>query len=590
MTFRLKIFLLFASSAIIILLIAILAVNAQFQRFSEQQVQKEFSGISSRFEYFHHIEMDNLISLAVNISDAPRLRGSLATGDRATILQAAEQTNVNYLTDLFWVIQLDGTIVAKVDAPQDSGQVMNNLPVVQDVMKGFDSGDIWLMDNMLYQVSAVSIVSGDEQQGILLIGNDFDEGISNKFIRLTGLDIAFFNEESLISTSLPDTMEAKLKNVLDGLSVNQTFQEMDMPRIPDISDDTGSTEYPVQRFSLANIPYAGSFFSVVNVNGDELATGMIFRSLLQETQLLSRIQSTLIIVGLIGFTLALLAAYLLTKQITRPVDELVNSAEKLGEGDLETAIIPRANDEIGKLAVAMDETRKSLRATREELIRNEKLSTVGRMASMIIHDFRQPMSAINGYMELMVVDSISTEKRKKFAENITRQSDRMLSMINELLDFARGEIRLSRKTVSLARFLDEITHNFDHECRRNNICIKSDLFWDGEVTIDEGRLQRAVENIIRNAVQAIKTDGNIYLTAAQENGTLRIKIKDDGPGIDPEIRENLFKPFFSHGKSEGTGLGLAVVQRVIKEHGGQITVDSKVGEGTIFTISLPLTS
>lgn len=260
MTFRLKIFLLFASSAIIILLIAILAVNAQFQRFSEQQVQKEFSGISSRFEYFHHIEMDNLISLAVNISDAPRLRGSLATGDRATILQAAEQTNVNYLTDLFWVIQLDGTIVAKVDAPQDSGQVMNNLPVVQDVMKGFDSGDIWLMDNMLYQVSAVSIVSGDEQQGILLIGNDFDEGISNKFIRLTGLDIAFFNEESLISTSLPDTMEAKLKNVLDGLSVNQTFQEMDMPRIPDISDDTGSTEYPVQRFSLANIPYAGFIF------------------------------------------------------------------------------------------------------------------------------------------------------------------------------------------------------------------------------------------------------------------------------------------------------------------------------------------
>jgi signal transduction histidine kinase len=168
-----------------------------------------------------------------------------------------------------------------------------------------------------------------------------------------------------------------------------------------------------------------------------------------------------------------------------------------------------------------------------------------------------------------------------------RQIERMQGMIDEVLDFAKGDFVLQKETISIPYFINEIVENFSHDIKARNITIDAEIEYQGELLFDRNRIERGIENIIRNAVQAMSKNGAITLSVSELEKHVDIKITDDGPGISPEIMESLFEAFVTSGKTGGTGLGLAVAHRVIHEHGGKIAVDSEVRKGTSFTISLP---
>jgi len=229
-----------------------------------------------------------------------------------------------------------------------------------------------------------------------------------------------------------------------------------------------------------------------------------------------------------------------------------------------------------------------LEAAQQQLIESERLSAVGRMANMVIHDIKNPMQGIRMFAEMAADTDLSAEDRREFSETMCREIDRLVGMCQEILDFARGTTRLAAGEVTLDDFVIETVAALAVELEQHHVEVRTDLRHGGALRLDAGRMRRVLLNLCRNAIEAMPDGGALSLTTARtDGGGVRIQVADTGSGIPQEIRDSLFEPFVTHGKDHGTGLGLAIVKKAVEDHGGAVDVETADGEGTTFTLRLP---
>ena len=221
-----------------------------------------------------------------------------------------------------------------------------------------------------------------------------------------------------------------------------------------------------------------------------------------------------------------------------------------------------------------------------ELTRQERLSTVGTMANSILHDLRNPMTIITGCAELVGMKS-EVPAMKEFSRAILGAVSRMEDMIQELLDFARGQSSLQFKRSPAMSVLDDLDVQLVH-LLPVTIHVRRETHCESSILVDAGRFSRVLLNLIKNAVEAMPQGGVITIALTEDAESVCFKISDTGQGIPPELLPRLFEPFATHGKSKGTGLGLAIARSVVEAHRGTISVASKPGLGTTFEIRLPL--
>jgi len=588
MKFRTRLFLIMVAVTALIQAVTMAVVNNRFQTNVATAVGTEFEYAHLRLSRFLTLSLDNLITLTTNISQDPRLRGSIATNDPQTIRHAVNETFQSYGTDLFWLMSPTGDVLVRAEDSISQDNNLRDISVVKDARNGYDSGDIWLYKGKLYQVAVVQVRSADIPVGLLLVGEEFDSHFTQRFASLTGLDLAFIRDGDLLSYSRPPATRNSFLSATSALLATKAFAGKPLPDIPILPQQPDSLSAPFLLFETADEPHAGALFRLSDISHRSLARGIIFRSLAVENERLRRIQESLLIVGLLAILVAFIAAYFVSQRISRPLRRLAEASERLGKGDLESAIRPEGSGEIGALASELEQMRVSLKKAREELIQSERLSTIGRLASTIAHDFRQPLTAIYGFLELLTMPNAKEEHKLSYKEAVFKQFNRMLGMINELLDFARGEIKLKLQPIRLSDFIEEVTQGFERQCEQSGVILEKHIEWDGVLTIDVERLQRGLENIIKNAVQILPPGGRVTVNTTKDDEMARISISDTGPGIPQEILATIFEPFVTHGKVGGTGLGLAVARRVVLQHNGDITVTSQVGYGATFHITLPV--
>jgi signal transduction histidine kinase len=218
--------------------------------------------------------------------------------------------------------------------------------------------------------------------------------------------------------------------------------------------------------------------------------------------------------------------------------------------------------------------------------KSERLTTIGRLLSQVIHDFKTPMTVISGYVQLMV-DAADEEKRAEYAELILKQFDFLTSMQREVLEFARGERNVFIRKVYLKKFFADITRQLGLEMDGRAMELEVDVDNKGVARFDETRVARAIHNLARNAIEAMaESGGRLTLRGHLEGRDLVIVVSDTGHGIPKEIEGRLFQSFVTAGKKGGTGLGLAIVKKIVDEHGGSIEARSS-NRGTTFVIRLP---
>jgi signal transduction histidine kinase len=220
-------------------------------------------------------------------------------------------------------------------------------------------------------------------------------------------------------------------------------------------------------------------------------------------------------------------------------------------------------------------------------IQADRLATVGQMASSIIHDIRGPLAIIRGYAELAVTSTVSTEKRQRLANTITSEVRRLRDMADELQEFSEGAHAVELKSIPLQDVIGEVVDFLDSNFRERGIHIIHHMQYTGRLMLDSPRIKRILHNLAINGADAMPDGGTLMVTATQVAEYVHLEIHDTGSGIPEEIRAHLFEPFVTFGKTHGTGLGLAVVKRIVEEHHGDINVSSST-TGTTFTIRLPL--
>jgi two-component system sensor histidine kinase HydH len=220
---------------------------------------------------------------------------------------------------------------------------------------------------------------------------------------------------------------------------------------------------------------------------------------------------------------------------------------------------------------------------------SERLAAVGRMAAGVAHEVRNPLSSIKGLALLLKGKFSENSNERETAGLLVEQVERMNRTVSELLSFARPA-PLSLQKVSLNEFLNDILRLIDTDARSNNIQTHLELAPDlQDIAADPDRLNQVFINLLLNGVQAMESGGELIVTAknGSDDKTVEIKVHDNGCGISQEHIPQLFYPYFTT-KATGTGIGLAISQKIINDHKGSIKIDSVEGSGTTVTVVLPV--
>lgn len=226
-----------------------------------------------------------------------------------------------------------------------------------------------------------------------------------------------------------------------------------------------------------------------------------------------------------------------------------------------------------------------LRDMERVLRRNERLAALGTLAASVAHEVRNPLAAIAGCAELLEPDV--SEEDKRLIHVIRSESARLADIVTDLLDYARPR-KLERHKIEFGRALIELADSFRADPSNANIDLRVNVPKQPvPVELDIGQITQVLWNLVRNGSEAMDGTGRLDVDLEElDHERVRIRVHDRGTGIAPGDIDRVFEPFFST-KSGGTGIGLALVHRIVEEHGGKIDVKSTLGEGTVFTIDLP---
>ncbi len=224
----------------------------------------------------------------------------------------------------------------------------------------------------------------------------------------------------------------------------------------------------------------------------------------------------------------------------------------------------------------------------QELVNNERLAVIGRMASSIIHDIKNPMTTIKAYAQVLR-KKIGEGEAIQLVDEVIRQIDRLVNMAQEILDFSRGVTSLNFSKIKLGDFLEGVIAFLARDFERNKIEIEKNLEFDDEVEMDVDKMTRVVFNIAHNSRDAMPEGGKFIIKTWREDNFFFMQFTDTGKGMPEEVKKKIFEPFVTYGKKHGTGLGMAITKKIVTEHKGDIFVESELGKGTTITIKLPLT-
>ncbi|MGH7549636.1 MAG: ATP-binding protein [Gemmatimonadota bacterium] len=287
-----------------------------------------------------------------------------------------------------------------------------------------------------------------------------------------------------------------------------------------------------------------------------------------------------ILLTAVAIGLTILVGFLFARSLSRPIGELVRSAERMERGEMSEQVRVDSRDEIGYLGDAMENMRRGI------VRRDRHLRT---MLAGVAHEIRNPLGGIEIFAGLLRDDLPEQDGRRGHLDKIIREVQNLKTIVNEFLVYARPRRPVLEPFV-LREALDDISFLLAGEGQAREVRIEVELADDDlRVYADVDQIKRALVNLVKNAIQASPKGGRVEIEAHEASERIRIVIRDYGPGIPSDRIKQIFDPFFTT-KGAGAGLGLSIVRSIIEENEGEIWVESVPGEKTIFFVVLPAAS
>ena len=324
-----------------------------------------------------------------------------------------------------------------------------------------------------------------------------------------------------------------------------------------------------------------------------LAMGFSLTPVEQEARAIAKRAGLVALLLMLGNSI-LTAVYVET--LIRPILNLHNTISKAEHGDLKARATVRRWDEVGELAAAFNRTMEELERARGreevrrvQLAHTEKMVAVGTLAAGVAHEVNNPLAGILTCLETIRANPGDTEMRERYLDLVQDGIQRIEHTVLNLLDFSRpGAIR--PEPTSLNHNLRHVAELVQYQLRKNNVEVEFDLApVEPIVLVDHFQMEQLFLNLVLNAIEAMPKGGRLTFRTRIAGGRVAAEVADTGAGIPEEIRDRIFDPFFSTREvGKGTGLGLSVSYNIVAAHGGTISVESQVGKGSTFRVSLPL--
>ena len=551
---------------------SLLLVQRSIRSNVRQSIAVNLRNSVAAFQDFRHERETMLTSDVALLADLPITRAIMTAPHPATIQDASQDVwqHARSSSDLFVLVDRSGQVVAlHTKTPGFTKEAAEKyFQESLDEDRG-EASHWWLGEHHLYQTFIEPIYRGSRTDGTLLgflvIGYEINDRLAAEVSKVAGSQVAFSCGSEIVGTTLmpAQTEGGNIQTLIAG----------------SVHDDPRDIEIGSERFLATSLQLSGSRETPVRLS--------VLGSYDQATKFVDQLNRYLLLLGLAAILVGSGLVFFISHTFTRPLGSLVAGVRALEGGDFHHPLDPRGGDEVAELTRTFDRMRASLLKTQRDLLESEQLATIGRMASSISHDLRHSLAAIVANSEFLCDSHLTPVQREELYQEVRSGVNLMTDLIDSLLEFARTRESLTPAYANVAETIQRSVLAVRLHPRHHNRSI--DVMCGVQLSgwFDQRKLERALYNLLLNACEAAPPlGGTVEVTAAEVAGSITISVADNGPGIAESIRERLFHPFVSYGKENGTGLGLAVVQKIVQDHGGEIVVERTQGR-TIFRIVLP---
>jgi signal transduction histidine kinase len=322
-----------------------------------------------------------------------------------------------------------------------------------------------------------------------------------------------------------------------------------------------------------------------NITGAPVGDLLILHNFDSVGRALNALETRLFQIWIAAVLIGVAVSVLLARGILRPIRQLDRAAAMIAHENYDAQVPVQGNDELGRLAQTFNVMSESIRSARAELIRHERISTIGQLSSSIVHDLRNPLASIYGGAEMMVDGDLSSAQLQRLAGNIYRSSRVINEMLQELVDVSRGRIH-PPEVCRLDEVIGAAIEVSSAVAAERGVKINVSIDPAIELPLERTRIERVFLNLISNAIEAMPGGGEVSVSATQNGNEILINVSDTGPGIPEGVRDRLFQPFVTSGKN-GLGLGLALSRQTLLDHGGDLWVETNGASGAHFHLRLP---
>ncbi|NNG47184.1 MAG: HAMP domain-containing protein [Deltaproteobacteria bacterium] len=308
--------------------------------------------------------------------------------------------------------------------------------------------------------------------------------------------------------------------------------------------------------------------------------------------------TNLIYSSILMVMVAAFLSFIWADRITHPVELLSKASRVVAQGKFDVHVQPTSRDEIGELAESFNQMTHELKSREDalseaqnKLIQSEKMAAFGQLGAGIAHEVKNPLAGILGYAQISLRKMDQENPLHKNLLVIEKETKRCKTIIDNLLRFARQE-KVALDPVDPNTVVEDAVAIVEHQLNMNKVKLEKDLALDlPRIKGNSNQLQQVLMNLFINGQQSMEgKPGSVKVsTRLLASGQIELRVSDTGPGMDEEIRAKIFEPFFTTKPSgKGTGLGLSVSYGIIKDHQGEISVESELGKGTTFFITIPV--
>ena len=529
-------------------------------------LEAEVGASFQAYESLWKAHADQLGSVSLILSNMSDVRAAFGTRDENTINDTAGElwAKISDENAIFLVTDARGRVIAS-PGPLPDASLRGDLDVVNTAAIKFpkQASGFLRRGGHLYQTVFTPVYVENVLLNVLVAGYEVDTRVARNLKKATGdSDFLFLSDGQVISTLNPQAtreIAARLRKPLENNRVSD-----------------GAIEYVVAPPK-----------PLLAIDGTKIGQLWILRSFEKANARLAVLRRNIILLWLLAIAAGLGLTYVLARRIVEPVKELDRAAAEVARQNYEHRVKVVSQDELGRLARTFNAMCASIQQARQELIRQERIATIGRLSSSIVHDLRNPLAAVYGGAEMLVDSELTPPQVRRLAANIYRASRRIQELLQDLLNVSRGSAR-GAETCKLREVAAAGCESLLAVAEAQHVDLQIQVPEDIELPLERNRMERVFANLVGNSLEAMPDGGRISISAVAQDGFVMAEVRDNGPGIAPEIRESLFEPFASAGKRNGLGLGLALSRQTVLDHGGDMWEESEPGHGACFRLRLPV--